>query len=239
MNKPYSSRVRYPCLRVPVLTAALLTLLTAGCHRPVYNPSAQGGLTVKDPPSRVDFLAGPSDTSQQIRFQRHGVIVAAMLGEGPETQGQVQVHVTFEVPEGRVVTLVDKKVEISVSNHVAATATLSGGRFLSGFDGWSGRQFSDFSPDTPMKGTTAKKTSLGYGTDIKVCASDYAMFCFIAQVTVPGAGPFTLKLPRFSVNGAEQELPPVTVTQESFNELPGRVLGILGAGLGGGFEGGW
>lgn len=210
--------------KVPILAAALLAFLTAGCYysEQRYHPAAPGDKSS----GRLPLL----------HFQRQGVIVGVGLPSTRNSQGTAQVAVNFEVPDGKVVKLIDKTVESSAANFAAHTGKLS--RKVWERQGFWGGQIREFPPDTQMTGKTANKQQFGYARELGMdtCESDYAMFCYSAKVTVPDSGAFMIKLPRFSVNGAEIELPPLTVTQ--VNDTYSWILdALLQAPVG--FEGGW
>lgn len=210
-------------LTTTFLAAAMLALLTAGCSsddyvHTYYSPAAPGARIIEHP------------RAQELHFQRKGVIVGTLLGGGGGNPRQAWVSITFEVPEGKVVTLLDKTVEVSATDYAAQTGKISGRR-VTGYSFWGDPQYTDLSPDAPMTGKTAKVNQLGYGRQSWSCKSDYAIFCFSAWVPAPESGPFSLKMPRFSVNGAEIELPLITVNQNRYFEAPDALTTAIGLGL--------
>lgn len=198
----------------PVLAAALLALLTAGCTVAAgYSAAAPGAKSYGD----------VITNGTEFHFERQGVIVGATVSAD-------SVRIAFEVPEGKVVKLLDKTVEISVAEHVAATGALKGweaaGIFLD----------RDISPDAPMTGRKAKKNRDARVSQFWDCASDNNFFCFVTQVNMPESGSFTLKMPRFSVNGVAMELPPIAITEE--RDIDWEAIRAV-AELFSGYSGGW
>jgi hypothetical protein len=178
----------------------VLVLLTAACA-PVltdfYRPAAPDGRVARThcPPAQRIIL-----------FERHDVTIGITIGMF--SKGHVEGMVTYEIPEGKVVYLLDQEVEVSVPSRGTTKAKLTSGLV------WSGGLFSqphDASPANPLIGKTTMR--LLFSTPTRYGKTNHASYTFrfsgsLDRPEVPES--LAIKLPRFSVNDTEVDLPPIT-----------------------------
>ncbi|GEM_PF-5540174 len=194
--------------RVSALTLIGVMLTTVSCAPlvvPIYRASASDGEIL-----RAHLC--PPEPHSVIRFERHGVLVSARAFY--KSDNQIWVRTAFEVPEGKVVRLLDHVVKVSVPARGSFEGDLSGGRIP--------LKHEPDSPSTPMMGETIKhklRMFEGWPTLydppglVMFAKTPHASYWFDAFLSVPKSDAFTLKLPRFLVNDVEVELPVINFTR--------------------------
>jgi hypothetical protein len=154
----------------------------------IYQPSAPGGVVLS--------AHCPPEPRSVIRFERDSILVSAKASynsEYPRRNG-IGVRITFEVPEGKVVRLLDGVVEVSVPILGSFKGELSG----------------PVPPGTPMAGETTKNKRWGTLYDppsAMFAMTNHASYYFKTFLSMPNSDTFTLKLPKFLINDVEVELP--------------------------------
>lgn len=180
--------------------AFILTLLTVACAPGMvgfYLPSAPDGKVIRN-----------GCTHQRtVVFERHGVIIGVAMG-----------RLSFGVPEGKVVILIDQEAGVSTREGGTRKAKLAPGIE------WPPGAFQPrhVGPDKPLTGLTSKAAWWPFsGSPTPWGNSRDAFFSFGFPVSPLKATTYVLRLPRFSVNDIVVELPPVTFIQDSeFGILP-------------------
>lgn len=157
---------------------------------PYYRPVAAGGTVVNAHCPPVDSF---------VLFEEHDIIVGAHAAFSEE--GRLSATITFEVPKGKTVRLLDQDLWVNIPSRGSSKVKLSG--YI-----WTGAgRTSDFSPATPLIGETGKKLFLKqvtlYGT------TNHAYYMFYATLDVSEPEPIMLKIPKFSVGDIVVELPEV------------------------------
>jgi hypothetical protein len=178
-----------------------LILLMAGCLLNVstryYLPAAQGGTIVRAMQPR---------TNSVILFERHSVIVGVNTTDYGD---QFNASISFEVPEGNIVQLLEHHIEVSVPSKESWKSNLSGHI-------WTGPgRTGDFPVDAPMIGKNKGwrlGTAKGYGN-----TKNAAFFFKALLFATPGPKTFVIKMPKFRVNNMEVELPLIEFTFGSEN----------------------
>ena len=177
-----------------------LVLLTVACA-PVmlefYRPSAPEGEVVR---------SGCPPGQRYILFKSHDVTIGATLG-----------RIAFEVPEGKVVILLDQEVEASARARGTWKSRLAPGIV------WPPGSFQPrhIQPDQPLMGITSKHTTAWWpfsGTPTPWGNSRHAYYQFEFSALPAEAKvsePHVIRLPKFSVNHIVVELPPITFTPDS------------------------
>jgi len=185
-----------------LFVVSVLILLITGCvvniPKTFYRPAAPGGTVVRAMQPR---------TTSVILFERQDVIVG--VNTTYDYKNQLYVSISFEIPNDKVVQLLENTVEVSVASKEMRKSKLSG-RIWTG----AGRT-KDFPLKTPMVGRDkgwSLGTAKGYGN------TKYAAFFFNALLfTAPEAETFEIKIPRFLVNNIESVLPIIEFTLDSEN----------------------
>jgi hypothetical protein len=193
-----------PRSRIAVLFLVLLTAACAPVMLEFHRPSAPGGKVVRAgcPPDKF------------ILFERHDVTIGTSTGVA--SKGLVGGVVTFEVPEGRVVLLLDQEVEVSASSRGTSKGRLTPGTV------WAPGSFQprDAQPDKPLMGITSKHRIAWWpfsAAPTPYGHSRHAYYSFKFSVSLAEAEvseAYVLKLPKFSVNDIVVELPPITFIQD-------------------------
>jgi len=189
---------------VSLLTIILLMMSTAGCvpaTHSFFRPSAPGGTLIRGhcPPVHSVIL-----------LERSGVIVAIRVSES--SSHTARVLLSFEVPQGRIVRLKERTVELSVPGQGAYQGELDGWVWESRYESHA------FPVDNPMTGKTRQSgsdTVTGYGSGGTPHLFYTFRATFKAKVPMLDSDVFTLKLPRFLVNDADIELPVIDFRRTS------------------------
>lgn len=180
------------------LFAISALLLTAGCAPFVtidyYRPEAPEGEVVR---------AHCPPVNSFILFKNQGVLVG--VGHLRQSENRLSIVLTFEIPEGKSVTLPRRTAELSTPSGHVHTGSLTGHL-------WAPGPVVDLPPDWPMTGRTTRKfldQVTAYGT------TEHAYYFF--RVTFPAQKEvsFELKLPPFAVDGVEVVLPAVRFVRDS------------------------
>lgn len=180
------------------LLAISALLLTAACAPFVtidyFRPAAPEGEIAR---------AHCPPVNSFILFKTEGVVVGA--GHLRQSEGRISVLLTFEIPEGKSVALPQRTVELSTPSGDVHTGSLSGQL-------WAPGPAVDHPPGLPMTGKTTKRfldQVTVYGT------TEHAYYYFKATFPVQKEDSFQLKLPPFTVDGVEVELPAIRFVRDS------------------------
>jgi hypothetical protein len=171
-------------------------LLTAGCllnvSTPYYLPAATGGTIVRAMQPR---------TNSVILFKRQGVIIGVNTTDYGD---RFNASISFEVPEGKIVQLLEHHIEVSGPSKESWKSNLSGHI-------WTGPgRIGDFPVNTPMIG---KNEAWRFGTAKGYGNTGHAAFFFKAFLfATPGPKTFVIKMPKFRVNNMDVELPLIEFT---------------------------
>jgi len=190
-----------------VLGTSLMLLSLISCAPAVtvqyYRPSSIEGVVVNAHCPPVDSF---------VLFEEHDIIIGAQVVFSEK--GKVSTTITFEVPKDKTVRLLNKDVRINMPSQGLSKVRLSGYT-------WTGPgRTSDFSPETPLVGATKKnflfKQVTLYGT------TNHAYYVFHASIDVLKPEQVIIKIPKFSVDGSEVELPEIKFDWSSkfFNVYP-------------------
>ena len=185
-------------LRVPVIIATvLLSLMLLTACAPItvtyYRPDAVSGKVVKAwcPPVHSFIL-----------IETHDVIAGFKVSATQEDR--VMVTITFEIPEKHNVQMIDHFVEIYGPSGVNSKSELFGRTWVA-----AGRT-AEIPLDMPMQGSTKKRVfdqTTFYGK------TEHAYFFLRADMPVVQSEMFSLKPPRFFVDGIQVDLPVITFTK--------------------------
>jgi hypothetical protein len=180
-----------------IIIAAVLALISSCAVKyPVdyYHPEATGGKVVR---------TGQSRTQSAILFEQEGVIIGFHTSYYDE---KIHARISFEVPDDKVVQLVDQNVEVKV-NAATYRIVLSGSVWP---EGWFSQPI-DFPIFSPMIGKKAKYGSVrGFGD-----TRNANFFVDGSIVTKPQPEAFQVKLPRFRINNVEVNLPVIRLKRAS------------------------
>lgn len=194
-------------VRVPLKTVSLLlmlALMTACAPMTVtyYRPEAASGKIVKAwcPPVRSFIL-----------IETHEVIVGFKASSPQEDR--LRVNITFEIPSKHNVQLTDHFVEIHGPPGISSKGELFGFTWVA-----AGRA-EEIPLNMPMQGSTKKRmfdqTTL-YGK------TEHAYFFLRAEMDAIQSERFTLKPPRFYVDGIQVDLPVI-----NFIKIEESIVGSL------------
>jgi hypothetical protein len=184
-----------------ILTLLLFVVVScAPMTTKFYRPAAIDG--------KVVFAHCPPVESF-ILFETGGIILGSKASKS--TDDLITVMITFEVPDGKKVKLMDHEIYSLIDNQVFARSNLLGAVRVS-----AGRT-SEFIATTPMLGKTEKKLFFKqitlYGT------TEHAYYFFSGQLSVPNLESFIIKLPNFSVNGVLVKPPIIRFSQDSMQYI--------------------
>ncbi len=182
-------------LIVIALAIALISSCVVNTPTPYYRPEAADGSVVRAMQPR---------TKSAILFDREGVIIG--FNTAYTYEHALSASISFEVPEGKVVQLVEHNLEVQV-NSASFNSALSGKI-------WTGPgRTTNFPLNTPMIGKNAGKkfgTATGFGN------TDNAAYFFTASLfTKPAPKAFKIKIPKFLINNTEVDLPIVSLKLDS------------------------
>jgi hypothetical protein len=177
-----------------VLGMCFIVLLLISCAPAVtvqyYRPITTEGAVVNAHCPPVDSF---------VLFEEHNIIVGAQVVFSDK--GKLSSTITFEVPKDKTVQLLDQNVLINTPSQGLSKIRLSGYTWVG-----PGRT-SEFFPENPLVGKTKKKLLLKqvtlYGT------TNHAYYVFYASVDVLKPEQVSIKIPKFSVNDFEVELPEI------------------------------
>jgi hypothetical protein len=149
-----------------------------------------------------------------ILFERHDVTIGTSSGVG--AKGPLKGVVSFEVPEGKVVRLLDQEIEVSAPSRGTWKGRLAPGIV------WPPGSFQprDAQPDKPLMGITLKHMIAWWpfsAAPTPYGHSRHAYYSFEFSVSLAEAEvseAYVLKLPKFSVNDVVVELPPITFIRD-------------------------
>jgi len=161
-----------------------------------YHPEALGGKVVRAMEPR---------TNSVILFERQGSIIG--INTCINGKHQLDVSISFEIPDDKVVQLLEQHIEVSVPSKSISKRKLSG-RIWTGLGRTEG-----FPLDAPMIGMNSGwrfGTAKGYG-ETKYAAYFFKALLFPSQEEKT----FEIKIPRFLVNNTEVELPKIRFTLDS------------------------
>ena len=180
-------------INISFLAILLLALLTVACYPGTISylhPSALEGKLVSAhcPPAKSVLL-----------FEKQGVVVGVRATASFSREDQVDVAITFEVPEDKTVQLIDNHIEAYVGSQKISEAKLSVLVWKSRF------KTADFSPDSPLIGKTER--SLFFEQVTMYGTTEHAYYIFKTSLTVPESETFMLKMPGFLVDNVKVELP--------------------------------
>jgi len=185
---------------ISLMVVSAFILLMTGCLVNIpttfYRPAAPEGTVVRGMQPR---------TNSVILFERQDVIVG--VNTTYDNKNQLYVSISFEIPNDKVVQLMEHTVEVSVASKEMRKRELSGKI-------WTGTgRTKDFPLNAPMVGRDdgwSFGTAKGYGN------TKYAAFFFKALLfAAPEAKTFKIKMPRFLVNNIASELPIIEFTLDS------------------------
>jgi len=177
-----------------VLCGLTLSGAATGCA-PILTtfeqPQASGGVIVQRtcPP-----------TPSVLLFKKEGVVAAISMNE-PEA-GRTALQVSFEVPSGRTVRLLERALEVSIARGEHYRSEL--------FCLWCGAGGKSVDPESLITGRTNRwplGTTTGYGT------TRHTFYLFSTEVATILEGTFTVTLPKVLLNGRLWEMPPVLFTR--------------------------
>lgn len=154
--------------------------------RSVYRPSAPGGELLQ--------LHCPPQPRSVIRFARDGVLISAYATY--VSSDEILVKATFEVPQGETVRLLDAGVEVAIAGQM-----------------YFGRQFPGERKVFQRGASRGGDEAAPLGGPLQ--RDKFKTFWFAASVSAPHADVFTLKLPRFTVNGTQVDLPQITFSRHT------------------------
>jgi len=177
------------------LCATLLSVACAPMTTSFYRPEAPGGRVV---------LAHCPPVRSFILLEHDGVILGARVSDA--SADGLSVTITFEVPVGKTVRLLDDVVEVFSPVMDTVTGVLTGSVWAS-----PGRT-RDFPLDAPMLGQTTPRLFdqiTAYGQ------TEHAYFIFDASLAVRPSELFSLALPGISVNDSDVTFPPITLRRDS------------------------
>lgn len=165
---------------------------------PFYRPDAPPGKVVK---------AWCPPVHSVILFEVHDVIVGFELSSSQSDR--VLVTIMFEIPENRSVQLIDRSVEITSSTQTSSKGDLSGHVWVS-----AGRT-GEISLETPMQGRSEKRL---FAQITRYGKTTHAYYFLRADIVAAQSERYTLRPPRFLVNGMQVVLPVITFsrTTESY-----------------------
>lgn len=187
-------------LSLSLTVAAVLMMLMTACLLKIptsyYRPEALGGKVVRTMEPR---------TNSAILFERQGSIIG--INTSPNDKGQLYVSISFEIPDDKVVQLLEQHVVVSVPSKGIWKSKLSG--LI-----WTGLGRTEGFPlDAPMIGMNSGwrfGTATGYG-NTKYAAYFFKALLFPSQEEKT----FEIKMPKFLMNNTEVELPQIRFILDS------------------------
>lgn len=180
-------------MRVTLTSVVLSVMLLTACAPMTvnyYRPDAASGKVVR---------AWCPPVHSVILIETHDVIVGFEISS-PQ-KDRVLASITFEIPENHKVQLVDRFVEIHSSTGVSSKGEISGRMWVA-----AGRT-AEIQLDMPMQGNTKKRL---FDQITRYGKTEHAYYFLIADMAAVQSDRFSLKPPRFFVNGIQVDLPVIT-----------------------------
>ncbi len=116
----FAKRSRQTTCAVTLMGFVLTSTACVPMVGSIYRPSADGGEVLR--------AHCPPEPRSVIRFEQQGILISAKAGY--VSGNEIWVQSTFEVPKGKTVRLLDRRVEVSLADHPGYTGQLVDERTL-------------------------------------------------------------------------------------------------------------